>query len=155
MSTLSAAQVSVRRELVVKALTSPELAPIVDLVVWVDDGEWPVDAGGSSDAGRVAMAASHVGRVRLHQGGRHEVIEGLDPIASEDPMAFLPYDRECARPSPLTSRDNAYPYAGARILSLFADPTRSPDVAVMHTPGHFFPERGGHVGEHLLSLIHI
>jgi len=140
--------VSVRRELVVKALTSPELAPIVDLVVWVDDGEWPVDAGGSSDAGRVAMAASHVGRVRLHQGGRHEVIEGLDPIASEDPMAFLPYDRECARPSPLTSRDNAYPYAGARILSLFADPTRSPDVAVMHTPGHFFPERGGHVGEH-------
>src|SRR5680860_1888873 len=63
-------------------------------------------------------------------------------------MAFLPYDRECVMPSPLSSRDNAYPYAAVRILSLFADPTRSPDVAVLHTPRHFFPEQGGHVGEH-------
>ena len=153
MSTLSAAQVSDRRESIVTALTSPDLAPIVDLVVWVDDGgssvgKDPVEADDSSDGGRVAMAASHVGRVRLHQDGHHEVIEGLDPVASEDPMAFLPYDRERARPSPLSSRDNAYPYAAARILSLFADPTRSPDVAVMHTPRHFFPEQGGHVGEH-------
>ena len=137
MSTLSTAQVSTRRESVVRALTSPELAPIVDLVVWVDDGD-----------GSVAMAASHVGRVRLHLDGRHEVVEGLDPIASEDPMAFLPYDRERADPSPLASRDNAYPYAAARILSLFKDPSRSPDVAVMHSPRHFFPEQGGHVGEH-------
>ena len=63
-------------------------------------------------------------------------------------MAFLPYDRECARREPLTSRDNSYPDAASRILSLFADPSRSPDVAVMHTPGHFFPDQGGHVGEH-------
>ena len=137
MSTLSTAQVSTRRESVVRALTSPELAPIVDLVVWVEDGD-----------GSVAMAASHAGRVRLHLDGRHELVEGLDPIASEDPMAFLPYDRERADPSPLASRDNAYPYAAARILSLFKDPSRSPDVAVMHTPRHFFPGQGGHVGEH-------
>jgi len=148
VSTLSAAQVSARRESVVRALTSPDLAPIVDLVVWVDDGGGSVDARGWSEAGRVAMAASHVGRVRLHQDGRHEVIEGLDPIGSEDPMAFLPYDDECASPGPRTSRDNAYPYAAVRILSLFADPTRSPDVAVIHTPRHFFPEQRGHVGEH-------
>lgn len=155
MSTLSAAQVSARRESIVKALTAPDLASIVDLVVWVE-----VHAGSavaahpaaaepaSSDAALVAMAASHVGRVRLHPDGRHEVLEGLDPIASEDPMAFLPYDRECAKPGPPASRDNAYPDAAARILSLFADPTRSPDLAVMHTPRHFFPEKGGHVGEH-------
>jgi phosphonoacetate hydrolase len=148
VSTLSASQVSARRESIVVALTSPDLAPIVDLVVWVDDGERSVDQDGSSEAGQVAMAASHAGRVRLHQDGRHEVVEGLDPIVREDPMAFLPYDRECLGPSPLSSRDNAYPYAAARILSLFADPTRSPDVAVMHTPRHFFPEQGGHVGEH-------
>ena len=140
MSTLSTAQVSTRRESVVRALTSPELAPVVDLVVWVD---WVEDGDGS-----VAMAASHVGRIRLHLDGRHELVEGLDPIASEDPMAFLPYDRERADPSPLASRDNAYPYAAARILSLFKDPSRSPDVVVMHTPRHFFPEQGGHVGEH-------
>ena len=148
VSTLSAAQVSDRRESIVAALTSPDLAPIVDLVVWVDDGERSVDPKGSSVALLVAMAASHVGRVRLHQDGRHEVVEGLDPIASEDPMAFLPYDRECVGPSPFGSRDNAYPYAAARILSLFADPTRSPDIAVLHTPRHFFPEQAGHVGEH-------
>lgn len=130
------------------ALTSPELASIVDLVVWVDDGVRFDAADDPPGTGRVAMAASHAGRVRLHQDGRHEVLEGLDPIASEDPLAFLPYDRECARPGPRTSRDNAYPYAGSRILSLFADPSRSPDVAVMHTPRHFFPEQGGHVGEH-------
>ena len=155
MSTLSAAQVSARRESVVKALTAPDLASIVDLVVWVEvhaDSAVAADPAAaepaSSDAAPVAMAASHVGRVRLHPDGRHEVIEGLDPIANEDPMAFLPYDREWATPGPLASRDNAYPLAAARILSLFADPTRSPDVAVMHTPRHFFPEQGGHVGEH-------
>ena len=143
MSTLSAAQVSSRRESVVTALTSPDLASIVDLVVWVE-----MEAGRSTDVGPVAVAASCAGRVRLHLDGRHEVLEGLDPIANEDPMAFLPYGVECAHPGPLTSRDNAYPYAASRILSLFADPTRSPDVAVMHTPRHFFPEQGGHVGEH-------
>ena len=148
MSTLSAAQVSARRELVVAALTSPDLAAIVDLVVWVELDADGTSHAGPSEPGPVAMAASHVGRVRLHGDGRHEVLEGLDPIASEDPMAFLPYDRECANPGPLTSRENSYPYAASRILSLFADPTRSPDVAVMHTPRHFFPEQGGHVGEH-------
>ena len=142
VSTLSAAQVSARRESVVAALSSPDLASIVDLVVWVE-----VDADDPS-AGPVAVAASHIGRVRLHLDGRHEVCAGLDPIASEDAMAFLPYERECASPGPRTSRENAYPYAASRILSLFADPTRSPDVAVVHTPGHFFPEQGGHVGEH-------
>jgi len=143
VSTLSAAQVSTRRESVVTALTSPELASIVDLVVWVE-----VDADDLSTDGLVAMAASHIGRVRLHLDGRHHVLQGQDPIGSEDPMAFLPYGRECANPGPRNSRENSYPYAASRILSLFADPTRSPDVAVMHTPRHFFPEQGGHVGEH-------
>jgi phosphonoacetate hydrolase len=147
MSVLSAAQVSARRDALVTALVSPDLASIVDLVVWV---EALVDEPSADDDGlaRVAMAASHVGRVCLHPDGRHEVLEGLDPIASEDPMAFLPYERECSRPGPARSRDNAYPYAASRILSLFADPARSPDLAVIHTPGHFYPEQGGHVGEH-------
>jgi hypothetical protein len=139
VSTLSPAQVSARRESFVAALTAPDLSAIVDLVVWVE-----VDP---SVDGPVAMAASHIGRVRLHPGG-HQVLEGSDPLASEDPMAFLPYDRERAHPGPRTSRENSYPYAASRILSLFADPTRSPDLAVMHTPRHFFPEQGGHVGEH-------
>src|SRR6478672_3032586 len=122
------------REAVVAALTVPELAPVVDLVVWVEDG--------------VAVAANHLGRVRLHLDGRHEVVSGQDPVASTDPMAFLPYPAELAAPGPRVSTDNAYPYAARRILSAFADADRSPDLAVVHTPRHFFPDEGGHRGEH-------
>ena len=117
-----------------RELTVPELAPVVDLVVWVEDG--------------VAVAANHLGRVRLHLDGRHEVVSGQDPVASTDPMAFLPYAAELAAPGPRVSTDNAYPYAARRILSAFADADRSPDLAVVHTPRHFFPDEGGHRGEH-------
>ncbi len=126
------------RELMVAALCAADLDPIVDLVLWVE----PVD-------GRpVAHAANALGRVRLHPGGRHEVVAGQDPMPSEDPMGFLPYAAELADPSPATSVRNAYPYAAERILSFFADPDRSPDLAVVHSPRHYFPEQGGHAGEH-------
>jgi hypothetical protein len=127
------------REAVVTALSAPELAALVDLVLWVEPDE---------DGRPVAHAANHLGRVRLHPGGRHEVLEGTDPIASEDPMAFLPYDLEIDGEGPRVSTDNAYPYAAERILSLFGDADRSPDVAVVHTPRHYFPDEGGHHGEH-------
>ncbi len=126
------------RARVVAALTTPELAPIVDLVLWVED----------VDGAPTAHAASHLGRVALRPGAQHEVLSGIDPVPSEDAMAFLPYAAELADPSPCGSLDNAYPLAAERILSFFADPARSPDVAVVHTPRHFFPEQGGHVGEH-------
>ncbi|HPZ69971.1 MAG TPA: hypothetical protein PLU19_14345, partial [Dermatophilaceae bacterium] len=66
----------------IRALCSADLAAIVDLVVWVE----PVDGVPT------AHAANHLGRTRLHPGGRQEVLEGVDPIASQDPMAFLPYE---------------------------------------------------------------
>lgn len=122
------------RDAVVAALTVPELAPVVDLVVWVEDG--------------VAVAANHLGRVRLHPDGSHEVVSGQDPVPSTDPMAFLPYAAELAAPGPEVSTANAYPYAASRILSAFGDPDRSPDLAVVHTPRHYFPDEGGHRGEH-------
>src|SRR6476659_4340688 len=103
------------RDAVVAALTAPELAPVVDLVVWVEDG--------------AAMAANHLGGVRLHADGRHEVVAGEDPVPDTSPMAFLPYEPELAAPGPLVSTDNVYPYAAQRILSLFADADRSPDLA--------------------------
>ena len=122
----------------VAALTAGELADIVDLVVWVGD----------VDGERVACAANHLGSVRLRPGGAHEVMSGRDPIASEHAMGFLPYAQEIAAEGPRRSTDNVYPYAAERILSLFADPTRSPDLAVVHTPRHYFPDEGGHAGEH-------
>ena len=122
------------RDAVVAALTVPELSAVVDLVVWVEDG--------------VAHAANHLGVVRLQVDGSHEVVVGVDPVASEDPMAFLPYEVEIAAAGPRVSTENAYPYAAQRILSLFGDVDRSPDVVVVHTPRHYFPDEGGHAGEH-------
>jgi phosphonoacetate hydrolase len=122
----------------VAALTAPELAPVVDLVAWVEDGR----------SGQVACVANHLGEARLGPGGAAQVVSGVNPLGSQDPMAFLPYEREVAGPSPASSLENAYPYAAERLLSLFADPSRSPDLAVVHTPRHFFPDEGGHAGEH-------
>lgn len=124
---------------VVAALVTPELAAIVDLVVW---------AAPDPDGTPVTFAANHLGRVRLEPGGRHTVLSGRDPILSEDPLAFLPYAAELADPSPPVSTGNAYPLAAERLLSFFAHPVRSPDLAIVHTPGHYFPEAGGHLGEH-------
>ncbi|MEZ5094360.1 hypothetical protein, partial [Nocardioides sp.] len=123
------------REAFVEALCRPELADIVDLVCWVEDGP----------DGRVPFAANSVGRVRFHLDGPAEVVAGENPIGGEDPLAFLPYERELADPSPKRSTDNAYPLAARRLLSFFADPDRSPDLAIVHSPRHYFPDEGGHV----------
>ena len=131
-------ETSAARTAAVAALTTTELSSIVDLVVWVEEVEGEP----------VAHAANHLGSVRLRPGGVHEVLSGTDPIGSEDPLAFLPYSTEIEAEGPRTSTANAYPYAAERILSLFGDPTRSPDLAIVHTPRHFFPDEGGHVGEH-------
>ncbi|HET8616435.1 MAG TPA: alkaline phosphatase family protein [Actinomycetales bacterium] len=132
-------------EQAVVALTSPDLAQIVDLVAWLD----PPDALATLHGGPApgVLVANHRGRVRLHHDGRHEVLVGDDPVASTDPMAFLPYEQEVADPSPDNER-NAYPYPYRRISSLLSDPTRSPDLVVVHTPRHYFPDEGGHRGEH-------
>lgn len=130
------------RESFIEALCQPGLADIVDLVCWVEDGP-----EGSRD-GPTAYAANSVGRVRFRLDGPAEVIAGDNPIGSEDPLAFLPYAGEVANPSPARSTENAYPLAARRLLSFFADPDRSPDLAIVHSPRHFFPEVGGHVGEH-------
>src|SRR5262245_28309978 len=127
-------QRAAHRERAVAALCAPDLAPIVDLVVWVEQD--------------VAYAANHLGRVRWNGAGGREVLAGADPIGSEDPMAFLPYEREVADPSPAHSTGNAYPYPAARLRSFFADAERSPDLAIVHTPRHRFLDEGGHVGEH-------
>jgi phosphonoacetate hydrolase len=123
------------RQRVVDALCAPELAPVVDLVVWLDaEGE--------------PCAANHLGSVRFRYKGGAEVLSGTNPLGSEDPMAFLPYEQELANPSPRISTENAYPLAWQRLRSFFADADRSPDLAIVHTPRHFFPDEGGHVGEH-------
>ncbi|MFZ2503181.1 MAG: alkaline phosphatase family protein [Nocardioides sp.] len=127
------------RDKLIAAACSPDLADIVDLVLWVEpDGDGPA----------TAYAANHLGTVRWVGEEPREVIAGSDPIGSEDPMAFLPYAEEVAHASPRVSTDNAYPLPALRMRSFFAHPDRSPDFAIVHTPRHFFPEEHGHVGEH-------
>lgn len=125
------------RERVVDALTQPDLSDIVDLVAWPE---------GEGDE-RSVVVANSAGAARLRPDQPDEVLYGADPVADQDPMAFLPYEDEIADPSPVNAH-NAYPYAGERLLSFFDDASRSPDLVVVHTPSHFFPEAGGHHGEH-------
>jgi len=123
------------RDAAVAALSSPSLAAVVDLVAH------PEPVQGS------VVVANAGGAVRLHPDGRHEPLAGRDPVGCTDPLAFLPYrpdDAALAR----DNADNAYPDPGGRLLSFFADPTRSPDLVVVHTPAHYFPAEGGHRGEH-------
>jgi hypothetical protein len=127
----------------VDALTQPALAGVVDLVAWPDR---PVGAPTADPAAAAVVVANADGRVRLSPTGT-EVVDGRDPVADQDPRAFLPYEQEVADPSPPNAR-NAYPLARERLARVFADPDRSPDLVVVHTPAHFWPEAGGHAGEH-------
>ncbi|HEX5510243.1 MAG TPA: alkaline phosphatase family protein [Actinomycetales bacterium] len=126
------------RAAAVQALSSPELARIVDLVAY------PEPAPGHPTA---VVVENVRGAVRLHRDGRHEVLRGEDPVANTDPMAFLPYERELADASPDNER-NAYPDPARRLLGIFSDADRSPDLVIVHHPGHYFPDEGGHRGEH-------
>jgi hypothetical protein len=118
----------------VEALTQQRLAPIVDLVAYrADDG--------------AVVVANSAGAARLRVGLPAEVLHGRNPVADTDPMRFADYAAEAADPSPPNER-HAYPYPDLRLASLFAAVDRAPDVAVVHTARHYFPEQGGHAGEH-------
>ena len=133
VSALPAADHPDPRSAAIRALTDPALRDIVDLVLWVED----------DDGRRVACAASSLGRVRLHPGGVHEVLEGIDPVASEDPMAFLPYDREVAAPGPRSSSTNAYPYAARADPVAVRRPDPQPRPRRRAHPAALVPRRGG------------
>ncbi len=74
--------------------------------------------------------ADSTGHAALAPGGASTVLSGVDPVADQDPLS-----------------DSSYPFAAQRLHSLFSDP-RAPDLAVVHTDSHHWPERGGHLGEH-------
>ncbi len=127
-----------QQQAAIAALTVPELAAVVDLVAV------PEGPRGRPHAVRVH---AHRGAVRLTADGVHQLLHGQDPVARTDPYAFLPHPLEVADPSPDGTR-NSYPEPGRRLLSFFSDPSRSPDLVIVHTPRHHYPEQGGHLGEH-------
>lgn len=145
------------RAVAVAALRSPHLARAVDLVCWpelaVDRDRRPLADGpaysdGSSPRRVLAVhVADHAGQARLdaeHPDG--VTVSGRSPLIGTDARALLDLQAQRAGVG-VDGIVNSYPYAWQRLSSLFRDP-RSPDVAIVHTPGHWFPERGGHRGEH-------
>ncbi len=129
------------RDAAIAALRAPELASIIDLVAWPsaerDELGRPMHIYIADHAGIAEFSAL------VPEG---IVVEGRHPIPSTDPMAFLPYSAEVANPSPAHD-DNAYPLPWLRLWSFFTD-RRSPDIAIIHTAGHYFPDEHGHRGEH-------
>jgi hypothetical protein len=111
-----------------EVLLSPDLAHVVDLVAYADGPE-------------IEVAAAR-GRSRFRRTTPQEarLMEGTDPIGRQDALAA-----DDAAPQ--------YPWGRERLIDLFAD-AAAPDVAVVHTGGHYWPERGGHPGEHG-SLNHV
>ena len=129
------------RDAAIAALRAPELAPLIDLIAWPSIER--------DEAGRptYVYVADHAGVAELSaQTPDGNVIEGRHPLPSTDPMAFLPYSAEVSNASP-HHEDNAYPLPWLRLSSFFAD-RRSPDIAIIHTSAHYFPDEGGHLGEH-------
>jgi phosphonoacetate hydrolase len=106
------------RDAALDVLLDPSLAHVVDLVCWREGG--------------LVHVADSAGHVALARDGAARLLAGRDPVADQDPFA---------------DRTDCYPFAAVRLHSLFDDP-RAPDLAVVHTGAHHWPERGGHLGEH-------
>ncbi len=79
--------------------------------------------------GDLVHVADSLGRVTVERDGATTLLAGRDPIADQDPLG------------------EGYPFAGVRLHSLFEE-SRAPDLAIVHTGEHHWPEAGGHLGEH-------
>jgi phosphonoacetate hydrolase len=124
------------REAALGVLLDPQLADVVDVVAWRDGG--------------YVMVANAAGSARAcvdQPGAEFDLLSGAAPIGCQDPLHGVPLAAALADPSPPNER-NSYPDAARRLASAFADRSRSPDLHVIHTPRHYWPERGGHLGEH-------
>jgi phosphonoacetate hydrolase len=106
------------RDRALDVLLAPSLSHVVDLVCWLESGLVHV----ADSRGHVALAAD----------GTSHLLAGRDPVADQDPFS---------------DSTSCYPFAATRLHSLFAE-ARAPDLAVVHTGAHHWPERGGHPGEH-------
>ncbi len=136
---LAPARPAVRDE-AVDILTGPDLDPIVDMVAW-------------SPGRDLYEVASADGRVRFRRepgAGRPEYVvesvEGSNPLASRDPAALSSLEEQLLRPHP-HRRHNSYPHGYEQFAQLF-DHRSAPDLCVVHTASHHWPEAGGHLGEH-------
>lgn len=123
------------RDYAVDVLCDASLAHVVDLVAYADgDGIVVANVDGAARLSRDDPDAAA------------QVLRGRNPVELQDALAFSTLAGELADLSPPNSR-NSYPWAAERLASLFAAPA-APDIAIVHTGRHYWPDKGGHVGEH-------
>jgi hypothetical protein len=80
--------------------------------------------------GDLVHVAAQRGHATISRSNERVVLDGVDPVADQDWYC-----------------ESGYPFAHLRLHSLFDEP-RAPDLAVVHQGAHYWPERGGHRGEH-------
>jgi phosphonoacetate hydrolase len=127
--------VDAARDLAVDVLCDPSLSHVVDFVAYADgDGVVVANVDGAARLSRLEFDVPA------------EVLRGRNPVEWQDPLAFSSLADELADRSPPNQR-NSYPWAAERLASLFAA-SAAPDIAVVHTGRHYWPDKGGHLGEH-------
>jgi hypothetical protein len=130
-----ASDLEVMRDRAMDVLCDASLTHVVDLVAYADgDG---IVVANTDGAARLS---------RSEPNAPAEILRGRNPVELQDPLAYSTLVEELADLSPPNER-NSYPWAGERLASLFAAPA-APDVAVVHTGKHYWPDKGGHIGEH-------
>jgi hypothetical protein len=134
-----------QREQALGVLLSSSLEPIVDLVAWSP----------ATDTYDVASAHGHLrfrrdrgpdGGDRQHGGYDASLLDGENPVASQDASHLGQLAEEMADPHP-SRRSNSYPHAFEHLAQLFDHPS-APDLVVLHSASHYWGDRGGHLGEH-------
>lgn len=133
-----------------RVLLDPGLAHVVELVAWREEHGAVRVANAAGECRFLladALAARPAGLHREPVGPPRDVLRGQDPLARQDPLAAAAAVAERAAPHPGPG-ENDYPLAAPRLAQVFLDPSRAPDIVVVHTDAHHWPERGGHLGEH-------
>ncbi len=100
--------------------------------------------------GEVYEAVAPDGRVRFRRRDGDGIqilhVEGRNPLADQavDRFAGLESERRSRHPH---RTQNAYPHGYTQVAQLFDHPA-APDLCVVHSAAHHWPEAGGHLGEH-------
>lgn len=122
----------------VATLLDPAVADTVEMVLRVADGRYEAVApDGAVRFDRPADAHSEPNGVS---------IDGRNPLGDRSTERFAGLDAERRSLHPDRTA-NAYPHAYDQVAQLF-DHAAAPDLCVVHSAGHHWPESGGHVGEH-------
>ncbi len=123
----------------VDILSKKSLQNIVDMVIY------PVEPG-------VFSVLNHEGKITFEYFNKTQesfkIVEqvGKNPVSNQDLRTFGTIEDQRANMFADNGK-NSYPFAYERISQVF-DHLDSPDLIVLHTPGHYFKEKGGYLGEH-------